>query len=630
MWNKSDVVLGDIECYPNYFCLGLKNFRTRETKLYEISEERNDKKLLYEFLDSYNGFFVTFNGISYDNTVLMYFYQNYKKLSHLNWEELCANLKRFSNKAINDEEYYDELKKYRWAKFKWTNIDLLLYWSMGLRRTKQLSLKALGIQLNYPVVQPLPYEHNDYLTIEQLPKLRTYNSVHDLGILEMLFIRMKGDVKLREFVSEKYKMDAWSMDSPKIVSEVLLHEYCKITNKNINETRKIRFPAFEGTIGELFPKMPFTFETPLLADIQREVMKSDRTFSKEFPIEHGNTLVMMSMGIGGQHTLVKNLKVQTTGSEIQVSSDVASLYPNIIINEMCIRFPEVLEIYSNIKDIRMEAKKEGRKLEDKFFKLCLNSLSGLLDNEHSWLYYPEGALKMRIFGQLFILKALDICLVRGWKVVATNTDSIDVIINEDQYDEYVETMNKFATHYTYEFEHENIDFTYYKNINNYIQKSKKGKIKRKGLFKLDKNEYGEDEIPLGDSVDELIIPKCLNLFYTQNIEPEQVMQNPGEYGIHIYDFCKSNKISKKYKVVYNNEVIQNLNRYYFSKLAPFLYKKKVTKNTLENVNVGMGVELFNNYEERSWENYKINYTYYLSKIKEIISEINNKNQLTLF
>lgn len=630
MWKKTDVVFGDIESYPNFFCLGLNNFRTGETQLYEISEEKDDRKSFYNFLDNYNGFFVTFNGISYDNTVLMYFYQNYKKLSLLNWFELVLQLKRFSNKVINDDEYYDEIKKYRWAKFKWTDIDLLLYWSMNLRKSKQLSLKALAIQLHYPVIQPLPYEHTEYLKKEMLPVLRVYNTVHDLGILKKLFITMKGEIKLREFVSEKYKIDAWSMDSPKIVSEVMLREYCKLTNKNVNETRKIRYEEFTGKIKDLFPKMPFTFETPQLIKIQEEIMESDRSFNKRFPIESGHTLIMMSMGIGGQHTLVKNLKVKTKDKQIQVSSDVVSLYPNIIINELCIRFPEVLEIYSNIKTIRMDAKLNGRKLEDKFFKLCLNALSGLLDNEHSWLYFPAGALKMRIYGQLFILKALDICLIKSWKVVATNTDSIDVLIDEDQYDEYVDTMNKFAKKCFYEFEHENIDFTYYKDINNYIQKSKKGTIKRKGLFKLDKNEYGELEIPLGDSVDELVIPKILNLFYTKDISPEEIIKNPEKHGLHIYDFCKSNKINKQYKVIYNGKTIQNLNRYYFSKLAPYLYKKKNTKNTLENVNVGMGVMLFNTYRENSFDGYEINYNYYLSKVKEIISEINNKEQLKLF
>lgn len=45
---------------------------------------------------------------------------------------------------------------------------------------------------------------------------------------------------------------------------------------------------------------------------------------------------------------------------------------------------------------------------------------------------------------------------------------------------------------------------------------------------------------------------------------------------------------------------------------------------------GWGVQIFNNYEEKSFVDYNINYTYYLSEINKIISELEHHNQLTLF
>ena len=40
----------------------------------------------------------------------------------------------------------------------WTSIDLMCYWSRGLRIQKTiLSLKALAIQLNYDEIQELPF-----------------------------------------------------------------------------------------------------------------------------------------------------------------------------------------------------------------------------------------------------------------------------------------------------------------------------------------------------------------------------------------------------------------------------------------------------------------------------------------
>ena len=51
---------------------------------------------------------------------------------------------------------------------------------------------------------------------------------------------------------------------------------------------------------------------------------------------------------------------------------------------------------------------------------------------------------------------------------------------------------------------------------------------------------------------------------------------------------------------------------------------------MQHVNVGEGVKIFNNYEEKSWKEYSVNYQYYISKTQKIIDEINLLNQLKLF
>jgi hypothetical protein len=51
---------------------------------------------------------------------------------------------------------------------------------------------------------------------------------------------------------------------------------------------------------------------------------------------------------------------------------------------------------------------------------------------------------------------------------------------------------------------------------------------------------------------------------------------------------------------------------------------------MQHVNVGQSVTLYNNHQQQSWEEYNINYNYYISATQKIIDEINNFNQLTLF
>ena len=149
-----------------------------------------------------------------------------------------------------------------------------------------------------------------------------------------------------------------------------------------------------------------------------------------------------------------------------------------------------------------------------------------------------------------------------------------------------------------------------------------GKVKKKGkLFRTD--------IPLGDSVDFLIVPKILELYFIKGLDVETVIKNYKEYGFNIYDFCGSFKVNKQYKVIYNNEVQQQLNRFYVSKKGAFLYKHKKGKTNPDNMLKGYAVKIFNNYEEK--DDYEIDYSFYLKKIRDVIYDIEKyKTQLTLF
>ena len=102
-----DKKLFDLECYKNYFCCGIKQLNTTERYFYEISEERNDLDLIYQWFSNYNGFLISFNGINYDEPLIKYFLQNYKKYKHLNWIDICVDLKWFSDKIINDSFVVD-------------------------------------------------------------------------------------------------------------------------------------------------------------------------------------------------------------------------------------------------------------------------------------------------------------------------------------------------------------------------------------------------------------------------------------------------------------------------------------------------------------------------------------------
>lgn len=619
--------LYDIECFKNVFILGIEDYHTKKKHCFEVSEERDDRNHIYKFCKTYKGFLVSFNGEYYDQVVMGYIHENWKKLKDLPKTEFTMNIKKMSDIIIEDR--YLEYAPYKWWKKPWTSIDLFCFWSKETRLSKKISLKGLAIQLKYPIIQELPFKPDSLINKEDLEKLRTYNIEHDLGVLRMLYDALKEEIELRENIVSEQGIHCWSMDAPKIASEALLKNYCKLKNKKPSEIKNLRFEKETLYLNKVLDGFEPDFSLPIFKNLYKEILESKDYFSKDLIVNHNNTNIVLTYGIGGLHAINENEQYATDDKYQLITSDFASLYPNLIINYKTIRFEEVLKIYYQTKEDRIEAKRTKQKTKDKFLKLILNSVSGLLDNEHSWLYYPEGAMKLRLIGQLILTKCIEACILKNWKVLSANTDGIEVLIPHDEINEYKTILEKVARSFNLDLEHDLYKKIVYKNVNSYIAITESGSVKRKGLFKIEFDEKGNREIPLGDSVNELVVAKALNLFYIKGIPPEESIKNPDKYGFHIYDYCVSKKIHKNYEIIWNQEKQQQLNRYYFSKSSPYLYKKKNSKQILENVHVGFGVELFNNYVEKTWKDYDINYGYYTHKANNIVSQLNNFNQLKL-
>lgn len=306
-------ILADIECYTNYFLLGCKDYKTKEKFAFEIGENSDNRKELFEFLKTYDGFWITFNGIHYDNMVLTYGQQNRWFLNE-NIEHCCQKLKSFSDKIINlEDSEYREVSSQKYFLWKFTNIDLYLYWAKLLRQSKKISLKSLGIQLGYPVVQELPFPPDAILASNEIDELKIYNLEHDLGILDLLTqafdgklkvsVGALGTIQLRQQVVKNYGLNAWSMDGPKIASEVLLRDYCAKTKQDINSVRNRRFDREEFKFGDLFADLNVRFELPELRKLYSDWCNSRNEFSRTFVTGTAKHPIKVSCGVGGINCL---------------------------------------------------------------------------------------------------------------------------------------------------------------------------------------------------------------------------------------------------------------------------------------------------------------------------------------
>ena len=99
----------------------------------------------------------------------------------------------------------------------------------------------------------------------------------------------------------------------------------------------------------------------------------------------------------------------------------------------------------------------------------------------------------------------------------------------------------------------------------------------------------------------------------------------------IRDFLMSQAVDRKFKVEYGDEPIQRINRFYASTNGRYLYKVKEENDELKYTNMltKSGVTILNKFDDLDIADRKINYRYYISEAKKIISDFTEK-ELSLF
>ena len=327
---KKDVYLLDIEVYTDLFFVGCRNFRTKKDLTFEISRRKDQRNELYEWLSYYNGFLVTFNGLHYDEVVLKYFLKQFEaEFATCSVSNFTFWIKKMSDKIIGEK--YDDYKEYKWFKTKWTSIDLMCYWSRELRIAKHISLKSLAVQLNYDEIQELPFSpEHVFQSNEEIEWLIRYNMRNDLGVLEKLYIRMRGDVELRHYLLKEYKIECWSMDAPKIASEYLLEDYCQKTYKKDEgvpywqykkEVKNRKYSPGYFKLGSYLPEVNFKTET--FRNIYEGFKNCSGDFKMEFPFVRKSTSVMLSPSVGGIHSKNDNEIHESSGDYVILDADIA-------------------------------------------------------------------------------------------------------------------------------------------------------------------------------------------------------------------------------------------------------------------------------------------------------------------
>ena len=650
------ILVYDIEVFQNIFHCAIKDTETGKITLFEISNRKNQLQELVEFFKEFenvegswnnsyttdyqfntNKIFAGYNNIHYDNPIINYIIDYYNVMKDKTYIEICKSIFNLSKTILNSKEGEEGIWK-KWKYQQWfESFDLLtMLYSTQLR----VGLKEMQVTMQYPNVQEFVYDWDIPLVESKFDEMIQYN-INDVESTSELLVRCKKDIELRIAIEDEYGVRVLSKDGVNIGMKIITQKYLEKTGQTWWDIKDLRSPMDKIPLKDVI--LPFVkYDSPILKDMLDTLKKQTVSPGRkgyEYKFIFNN--LRYTIGVGGIHSVNDPEIIIPKEDEYLIDCDVASLYPSMLIQH---KFypkhlgPEFLEIYSKIREERLEAKHNGDKVKNETLKFALNGLSGNLQNEHNFCYSPFAVMQIRVNGQLLLLMLAEKLVEIGCKIIQANTDGLFLICKKNKYEEYQKVCKEWEKLTKLELEEDRFEAMYQYAINDYIavkegyHKTKDRKlIKTKGMFIT--------EVLLGKGLSPKIIPEAIINYFVDNIPVEETIKNCKD----IRKFLKAEKTGKQWTVEYNDKIQQRINRFYVSNNGYYLWKFKTDSGVKEYQNMlkGYAVTLHNTFysdEDLQWKYaqgetfesiYDINYNYYISQCKKIINDIKPK-QLNLF
>lgn len=596
----------DVEVAPNFFSAVVIPYKGDESKVFEISERRNDSQEIQQFLDS-NPILIGYNNHSYDDPIIVAAGSGYtnKKIFNL------------SKKLITMEEgkeKWDLIRKYN---LKETSVDLI---RMLFSRKLRVSLKSLMVTLKWKKLQDLPFTPEEKIPTTMMDEVINYN-FNDVIFTKYLTQHVGDQLNLRVGIEKQYGLNVMSRDGVSTGVSLLLRLYSNKTSKKEREIRQLRTHREGLSLAEcIVPSVWFNTKefNALLEDYKngtRANISQKVTFNGK----------VYSYGIGGLHTEDDSSILTPEDDEVFIDSDVTSYYPSLIIQyNLCPQHlgQEFVSLYEDMFQTRLTAKREGNKLVNETYKLALNGTFGNLNNHYSWLYDPKVFFTITISGQLLLSMLCEMLELAGFQVISANTDGVTSRVKKSRYVDYTKVCKEWEHRSKMNLEHTLFNKIIRRDVNCYYnivcdkQGVSTGEVKEKGAWAR--------ETKLGKGFDKPVIQKALYEYFVNDVPVENTIKNHDD----IFDFCMSQKVGKQFKVEYKDKPTQRINRYYIttSKQGGSLMKVKENGQRV-SLAAGQNIMLFNDYVEM--DDYHIDYQYYVRTAKEIIDLVEHQ-QLALF
>lgn len=533
----------DTEVFAHDFIVVFKNWQNGERIV--THNDNGAVKAIIDRSEWDNAIFCGFNSKGYDQYII---------------KAICAGFTPEEVKAVNDFIIKGgqgwQCPLLNGVYYRFNNVDVMDDMQMGL------SLKAIEGHLGLSIEETeVDFNLDRPLTKEELDLTVKY-CIHDVDCTEHLTDIRRNYLANKIYLGrlkEVEEVKSLSMTNAKLTAlYVDAQRHIEYTDE-----REYKYP--DNLLRDYIPAEVFEFFDRLY---DRSISDDD-LFKSKLNISVGECPV--TLGFGGIHGAIPFYQEQEQDGRIIRNYDVASYYPHLmtICGYTSRNIPEP-QIYADMLETRMKAKKAGDIATANALKLVANTTYGAMLNKYNDLFDPLMGRSVCISGQLFLLELSRhlISECSTLKIVQLNTDGIMVSFHESEYDTVLAITKEWQERTGFELEEDKIRSITQKDVNNYVEiptgdlYDKKGKPRWKikggylvrgiapaGAFNINNNAT--------------IVAKAIVDYFVHGTPPEETINGCDD----IFAFQLIAKAGAKYREAYHlvdgePQSVQKVNRVY--------------------------------------------------------------------
>ena len=262
------------------------------------------------------------------------------------------------------------------------------------------------------------------------------------------------------------------------------------------------------------------------------------------------------------------------------------------------------------------------------FKLAANGAYGKSNEESSFLYDPQYTMKTTLNGQLLLTMLFEEIYTNSKSILLQgNTDGLSFKVLRSELDKVLEICQNWEKKTKLMLEYSYYKMMAIRDVSTYLAVYENGDIKHKNAFEIDKEIYKNPSMR--------IVPIALEKYFIDNIPVADTIKNHRD----ILDFCLMTRCTKQFDPYYHaiekgqiiKRKLSKTVRYFASKKGGFLFKKEVNTGKLTGILIGQTITLFNKKYDVPFEEYNIDYSFYIKECNKIIEAIvPSTEQLSLF